>query len=309
MITRSITSFSNPYYVALSDSVATLIDQYGPENLGLSETFLTGYQGAIQALKDAVNKPRASSMTKEIHDADKQRDRLYRYIRTVLLNTRLSPDAQVAALYPTIQSELLSIYPAKLCREAIHKEYAHIEGFVIDVNRVLSRHMEKLGLTDAVSKLSQANRQFLESFNSRNAEKQFRLDTTKLRKDVQGYFDRMKVTVNYFAQLTDSTIEAEKDKCHSCQGMAIDVENVIKEYYTRAKADAVGASGSGNGDGNGNGGQNGGTSGNGGSTSGNGGSTSGNGGPTGSNNSGNGTVSDELNQGTTKPGDGTTVKP
>ncbi|MBQ0057275.1 MAG: hypothetical protein KBT20_06425 [Bacteroidales bacterium] len=288
LIKTFITGLRNSYHVAVNDSILLLIDQYGAESLGLTSQFITDYQTKVSSFKDAVNRPLASGVTVEVRNADKERDALFRYVRNVLTNIKFSPDAEVAALYPTIDAEILKIYPSSVRYEADHEEYAHIEGFIIDVNRTLSRHISKLGLADALTKLSNANKRFLEAFNSRNSEKQYRLDASALRTKVQQCYEYVVTTVNFYAMQSASTEEAVKEKCQTCQNFIVDVNNVISEYTLRQKQSQGGKkedAGSGSGTG-----------------------TAPNGGPMADNNSGDGQVKDELDNGTPIPGSGTSIK-
>ncbi len=237
----STCSMNNAYFVSFHQSIAALLENNGIDSLGIQDSVFNAYKADIAKLNDAVLRTMGSDKTAIIADYDTQRDKLFRYVRNVLINTKFSSDPEIAALYETALTKILKVYPSKIATESNQEESAHIAGFIIDVDKFFHNQLVKLGIDGALKALETANNNFQKTFLERSDELASIEDgaTIKYRAAVEESFALISVTMNYFASRTDSTDEVIMARCNSCSyciGIINQFTSEVKQSIKLGKA-------------------------------------------------------------------------
>lgn len=228
----SYDKLKNAEHVSLFTNVKVAIDKLTPTSLGLSETLFTAYKSALGLEQDIVNRSMASVYTPEMEEADKERDRLFRLIRSKLETvTHAKPGSEKAGYLTIVKRDLLNKYGNDVCLLPYQEESAVIAGFILDAYNFLGDDaIETLDLTDDVEALDQANKAFADMYNERVTEKAGASTekTKELRKATEEQFNRIVCHIEYKVNTDESSLDAVT--CKSILGI---INQIIADAQTR----------------------------------------------------------------------------
>ncbi len=234
----NLARLSNANFSTLMARFEVTVEKSGGVELGIDAKVLEEFKANTLKFHDIVNQTIGSEITAQLEEADATRDRLFKYVRNVLLNSKNAADASIVALWDVINAKLLAVYDATIISNANSQESAQITGFVTDVRKYLTaEQIAALGITTELDEMLAANKQYDELFVSRSMEKanQEAGATLALRNLLTELYQRMVATVEYFATLKDSTDEAEQSKCLKCTTFIFAANEVIKDFKMRVE--------------------------------------------------------------------------
>lgn len=228
---------TNAYHVAFHQQIEKVITTSGETALGIQAADLAKYRDALTLLQDAVLRTQGSDKTTLLKTLDDQRDNYFRFVRNVLANLKFSNEESKKALYETAHAKILKLYPASVASEGYQEEYAHINGFIVDVRKFFASDLVKLGIKDMLDALEETNDAFQAAYADR-AEELSQTETgftLKCRTLVDEAYDNMTLAINYYASRSDAADEATMNFCSNALHVLPVINEVIAGFQQSIK--------------------------------------------------------------------------
>ncbi len=229
-------NMNNANFGAFMERFKVLVDKQGGTALGIETGVLSALTADVQAFHDVVNRTVGSEITAQLTQADAQRDRLYKFVRNVLLNSKNAASADIASLWDLIDAKLLSVYEAGIVDDANSQESAKLTGFVTDVRRYLTaEQISALGIATELDELLTWNSKYDALFVARAEEKATTEQglTQTLRTRLIETYRLIGNTAAYFASLAPSADEALNQRAAQCTQFIRVANALIVEFRTR----------------------------------------------------------------------------
>ncbi len=230
----SLERLKNAEHMAFHTNVRNFITTAGAEAIGLNQLVFNPYRDAILEEQDIVNRSTGSAYTKEMQEADKVRDMIFKRIRHKLQLCELEDTSTVAyKATPVVQKHLLGKYGSGVVNLPYQEQTATLAGFVLDCRELLTdEQVEGIGIDSDLDDLESANIKFGRMYQERVAEKAMS-DTkisAKLRQATDAAYLALAVALNALANDPTPANEAKVTKAREVVGK---VNVVIKEVKDR----------------------------------------------------------------------------
>lgn len=210
----NLAAMQNSLHVEFINSILTMIGNYGGSaTLGLSETTIKAFTETAEKEQDHVNRPKRSAYTTRLAELDTLRDGLLGNILSRLGYAWTSSDATVQAAMEDIRMLILECYPLSIKNEAAQRKTSHINGLVLDLDKLDEGVLKKLGVDELAKDLKTANGSFEQAYLARNLEFNARGTgvMVAVRAECDSLFRRVCVEAEYVAHRTDGELAAIED--------------------------------------------------------------------------------------------------
>lgn len=154
----SLGRFPNALHVEFHERMNALFsaDSPGREKINVSAGIMQEYGDHIFTEVDLNRETRASAITLQLEQYDRERDDLISYLFGQINNAQKAPIAAHKAAYQALRPVVRNYIG--LATEPVDEETAHIRGLVTDLKKdENAAHIATLGLTDTVTALEAKN--------------------------------------------------------------------------------------------------------------------------------------------------------
>ncbi len=158
------------------------IESATPECISSQEQF-EAYQQLIDEEVGIIKRKKASYLTPQIVEKDRERDQLISYIFTTIRNGKNAPIESLQESYKAL-IPIVSAYKG-LSYKSKNEETALIETLLRNLQaEKVARHIDNLGISETLATLSRVNDEYMMLCCERTSQTPKRVDTNELRSKV-----------------------------------------------------------------------------------------------------------------------------
>jgi len=229
----SISRLNNAEFVGFFINLKKAIDTAQSTNLGLDATMMTEFNNVLQKLTEQVRASTASQYTASMDAANNKRIQVFKRIIYKLRAVEVAEEqSDLNACKAAVETYLLGSYSLSVTKLPLQEMTTVINGFCFDLRDKLSEEdLDTLSVTADLSRLEQANSEFITAYNNRADERATigSAVTLNLRAQMNDIFLNICYTTQYLA---NSQAETNATKAAACQPFI----DVVNQYLQDAKA-------------------------------------------------------------------------
>lgn len=145
--------------------------QLGEAPFGLETATLERFRGHLNQFTDCCKSTQASQLTGSVQEADAERSRLFKGLRSKLQNLQYCSRPDVVKLFPRVKKYITDLYGPDIATHAANRKTALISGLLLDLQKFSTADLNTLGISADMQALDAANELFLTHAVNRNIER------------------------------------------------------------------------------------------------------------------------------------------
>jgi len=233
----SVSRLNNAEFVSFFLNLKKAIDTAQSTNLGLDGTMMSEFTSVLQKLTEQVRSSTASQYTAAMDAAHSKRIQVFKRIIYKLRAVEVAEDqSDLLSCKTVVETYLLGIYSMAVSKLPLQEITPVINGFCYDLRDKLSEDdLDALSITSDLSRLEQANADFISAYNNRADERAQTGNgvTVALRAQMNDIFLNICYTTQYLA---NSQAESNATKAAACQPFIDVVNQYLQDAKTRYNA-------------------------------------------------------------------------
>jgi len=237
ILSFAINRVNNAEFVSFFLNLKKAIDNAQSTNLGLDATMMSEFTTVLQKLTEQVRASTASQYTAAMDAAHSKRIQIFKRIIYKLKAVEVAEEqSDLIACKNQVETYLLGIYSLAVTKLPLQEITPIINGFCFDLRDKLTEDdLDALSVTADLSRLEQANADFITAYNNRADERAQTGNgvTLALRAQMNDIFLNICYTTQYLA---NSQAESNATKAAACQPFIEIVNQYLSDVKTRYNA-------------------------------------------------------------------------